>query len=518
MQLNNLTISKTHEFLVNKEVSAAELLDLYLERIKKVDVRVKAFITVSEKEARKQAQKVDKKISRGEELGILAGIPVGVKDLFCTQGIKTTAGSKILENYLPPYESTTTQRLLAQDAVIIGKTNLDEFAMGSSTENSGFGPTYNPWDLGRVPGGSSGGSAAAVAADECVYALGTDTGGSIRQPASFCGVVGLKPTYGRTSRYGVIAMASSLDTIGHLTKTVEDAAIVLKYIAGHDENDATTPEIPVADCLEDLKKSIAGLKIGVPGEYFITGIDAQVKERVEEAIKKFKELGAEIIDISLPLTEYAVACYYIIQPAEVSSNLARYDGIKYGHSAKDTKDLLDVYLKSRAQGFGAEAKRRIMLGAYTLSAGYYDAYYLQAQKVRTLIKRDFENAFEKVDVILTPTSPTTAFKLGERADDPLQMYLADIYTVSLNLYGGPGISVPCGFIDPVRYSLKKESTTLKDKDKIGNNNEGKKLSNGVDSLPVGLQLIGKHFDEAAILRAAWHYEKATAWGEQRPVL
>lgn len=480
--LKNLTIKSTHDSLIKKEFSSVELAKLYLTNIKKIDKKINSFITVTEKQALIQAKEVDKKISRGEEIGDLAGIPYAAKDLFCTKDIKTTAASKILENYIPPHESTTTKRLLDQDAVLIGKTNLDEFAMGSSTENSAFGPTHNPWDLERVPGGSSGGSAAAVAADECVYALGTDTGGSIRQPASFCGVVGIKPTYGRTSRYGVIAMASSLDTIGHLTKTVEDAAIILKYIAGQDSKDATTSSSPVPDYPKELvnPQGIKGLKIGIPKEYFGDGLDPQVRKSVETAIAKFKELGAEVINISLPLTKYAIACYYIIQPAEVSSNLARYDGIKYGHSQVKNKEskiksLLDVYTKSRSYGFGDEEKRRIMLGTYTLSAGYYDAYYLKAQKIRTLIKQDFEQALEKVDIILTPTSPSAAFKIGEKSNDPLQMYLADIYTVSLNLYGGPGISIPCGFSE---------------------------------NLPVGLQIIGKHFDETTILRAAYHYEQA----------
>ena len=480
-QPKNLTISSAHNALIKKEVSCVELTKAYLNRIKKIDKKLNAFLFVTEKQALTQAKEVDKKISRSEEIGELAGIPYAAKDLFCTKGIKTTAGSKILENYIPPFESTTTKRLENQDAILIGKTNLDEFAHGASGEHSAFGPTHNPWDTTRVPGGSSAGSAASVAADECIFSLGTDTGGSIRQPASFCGVVGFKPTYGRTSRYGVIAMASSIDTIGHLTKTVEDSAIILKHIAGQDPRDATTGNQEVPDYPKELinprinSGGIKGLKIGIPKEYFGDGLNSEVRKFVESAIAKLKELGAEVINISLPLTKYAIACYYIIQPAEVSSNLARYDGIKYGHSAKQTKDLLDTYLKSRAQGFGDEAKRRIMLGTYTLSAGYYDAYYLKAQKVRTLIINDFNKVFEKVDIIATPVAPTTAFKINEKTTDPLQLYLEDVYTASLNLYGGPGISVPCGFSK---------------------------------NLPVGLQLIGKHFDESTILRAAYHYEQA----------
>ena len=480
MNLNTLTITEAHTGLLKKDFSSQELVTACLKQIKKVDKNINAFLSVTEKQARAQAKKVDAKISRGEEIGELAGIPYSAKDLFCTKNIKTTAASRILENYIPPYESTTTNRLKEQDAILIGKTNLDEFAHGASTEHSAFGPTKNPHDLTRVPGGSSGGSAASVASDQCLFSLGTDTAGSIRQPANFCGLVGIKPTYGRTSRYGVIAMASSLDTIGHLTKTVEDAALVLKHIAGQDSYDATTSSQEVPDYPKEIKKPIKNLKIGIPKEYFGDGLNNEVREKIQAAISKFKELGAEVIDVSLALTKYAVPCYYIIQPAEVSSNLARYDGIKYGYSEiKNQKskisNLLDVYLKSRASGFGDEAKRRLMLGTYILSAGYYDAYYFKAQKVRTLIINDFNKVLEKVDCLLAPISPNTAFKLGEKTSDPLELYLEDIYTAPLNLFGGPGISVPCGL---------------------------------VNNLPVNFQLIGKHFDEPTILRAAYHYEQA----------
>jgi len=477
LDLNTLTITEAHAGLVKKEFSSTELTKACLQQIKKTEPKVHAFLLVAEKQALSQAREVDTKISRKEKIGELAGIPYSAKDLFCTKDIKTTAASRILENYIPPYESTTTKRLKDGDAVLIGKTNLDEFAHGASTEHSAFGPTHNPHDLTRVPGGSSGGSAASVASHECLFSLGTDTAGSIRQPANFCGVVGIKPTYGRTSRYGVIAMASSLDSIGHLTRSVEDAALVLKAIAGHDPHDSTTSSEPVPDYLKEIKKPIKNLKIGIPREYFGDGLNKDVREKIEAAIAKLKELGASITNVSLPLTKYAVPCYYIIQPAEVSSNLARYDGIKYGLSDSTAKDLLSVYLKSRARGFGAEAKRRIMLGTYTLSSGYYDAYYLKAQKVRTLIRQDFEKVLAKVDCLLTPISPTTAFKIGEKTDDPLKLYLEDIYTAPVNLFGGPGISVPCGQID---------------------------------GLPVNFQLIGKHFGEPEILRAAYHYEQSTS--------
>ena len=474
MKLNELTIKKAHQGLKNKEFSSTELTQACLAEIKKSDKNIKAFITVTDKQALAKAKQVDDKIAAGDSVGQLAGIPYAAKDIFCTPGIKTTAGSKILKNFIAPYHSTTTQRLNKEDAVLIGKTNLDEFAMGSSTENSGFFPTKNPHDLERVPGGSSGGSAAALAANHCLFSLGTDTGGSIRQPAAFCGVIGFKPTYGRTSRYGVMSMASSLDTIGHFAKTVEDAAIILQSIAGRDEHDSTTPNIALAHYGQEITKDIRGLKIGIPKEYFnLAGFDSQVKAVVEQAIKKIESLTATAIEeISLPHTEYALACYYIIMPAEVSSNLARYDGIKYGLRQKG-QDLLQSYLNTRAQGFGPEAKRRIMLGSYTLSHGYYDAYYKKALQVRTLIKKDFDRAFDKVDIILAPTTPTPAFKLGEKIDDPMQMYLSDIFTLPMNLAGLPAISVPCG--------------------KIGD-------------LPVGFQIIGRQFDEQTILKVGHNYQ------------
>jgi aspartyl-tRNA(Asn)/glutamyl-tRNA(Gln) amidotransferase subunit A len=468
--LNQLTIIQAHQGLKSRDFSAVELLTAVLEQVKKKDKQVHAYLTLTEDLALEQAKKVDEKIKNREEIGILEGIPVAIKDNILVEGVKCTTASKILENYIAPYEATVIKKLKKAGAVIIGKTNLDEFAMGSSTENSAFGPTRNPHDLERVPGGSSGGSAAAVAADECIYALGSDTGGSIRQPACFCGVNGLKPTYGRVSRYGLMAMASSLDQIGPITKTVEDAQIVLETISGKDEMDSTSIDKKYE--IRNTKYEIRNLKIGLPKEYFIKGLEPAVEKIIKKAISQFEEMGAEIIEVSLPHTEYALACYYIIMPAEVSANLARYDGIKYGLSEKG-KNLLEVYLRTRQHGFGDEVRRRIMLGTYTLSAGYYEAYYLKAQKVRTLIKQDFEKAFEKVDLLMAPVSPTSAFRIGEKIDDPLKMYLSDIYTVPINLAGLPALSLPCG--------------------QIG-------------QLPVGLQIIGQHFDEEKILAVAHLYE------------
>jgi aspartyl-tRNA(Asn)/glutamyl-tRNA(Gln) amidotransferase subunit A len=415
----------------------------------------------------------------------LLGIPIAVKDNICTDGVKTTCSSKILKSFIPPYESTVTQKLKEQGYILIGKTNLDEFAMGSSTENSAFGHTKNPWDIERVPGGSSGGSAAAVAANECIAALGTDTGGSIRQPAAFCGVVGMKPTYGRVSRYGLVAFASSFDQIGPITKNVKDSACLLNIICGHDANDSTSAGLTVPDFVASLGQEIKGLKIGVPKEFFIEGMDREVEDSVKEAIKKLESLGAVPVEISLPYTEYAISTYYILTTSEASSNLARYDGVKYGLRV-DGKDLVDMYMRTRAEGFGAEVKRRIILGTYALSSGYYDAYYIKAQQVRTLIRQDFEKAFEHVDVIVTPTTPTPAFKVGEKTEDPLQMYLSDIFTISVNLAGVPGISIPCGFTS--------------------------------QDLPVGLQIIGKHFDEESVLKTAYAYEQATDWHKRKPNL
>lgn len=490
MKLDNLTISQAHRGLIKKEFSALELCKVYLEKIKEKDKEIFAFLTVIEDLALSQAKKVDDMISTGRKIPLLGGVPCAIKDVILVEGIRCTAGSKILENYIAPYDATVIKNLKEENCVILGKTNLDEFAMGSSTENSAFFPTKNPHDLKRVPGGTSGGSAAAVAADECVYALGSDTGGSIRQPASFCGVVGLKPTYGAVSRYGLIAHASSFDQIGAITKTVEDAKIVFDAIKGKDEMDSTSVESPEIKNWELKAKSvrssssrcdsiIKNLVIGVPKEYFIKGIDPEVEKVIKQAIKKYEEMGAKVEEISLPHTEYALPCYYIIVPSEASANLARYDGIKYGHSEtrnpkSEIRNLLDVYLKSREEGFGDEVRRRIMLGTYALSAGYYEAYYLRAQKVRTLVKEDFDKAFKNVDAIFTPVSPTPAFKLGEKIDDPLTMYLSDIFTISVNLAGLPALSLPCG---------------------------------KVDNLPVGLQIIGKPFEESKILEIGKIFEK-----------
>ena len=466
MELNKLTIKQACNGLKNKDFSAIELAEASLNKVKSQNNSIHAYLTVTEELALNQARKVDKKIQNKEEINSLAGIPLAVKDLILVEGIKATAGSKILENYIAPYDATVIKKLKKADAVIIGKTNLDEFGMGTSGENSGYLPTKNPHDLERVPGGSSSGSAAAVADNQCIYSLGTDTGGSIRLPSSFCGTVGLKPTYGRVSRYGLIAFASSLDQIGPIARTAEDIEIIFDAIKGKDEFDSTSLDSKTE--IEKQKIDIKNLKIGVPKEYFIEGIDPQVEETVKKAISKYEKAGAKIVEVSLPHAEYALACYYIIMPAEASSNLARYDGIKYGLSIDDD-NLLEGYLKTRRQGFGDEVRRRIMLGTYVLSAGYYDAYYLKAQKVRTLIKKDFDKAFEKVDVLMTPTSPTTAFKLGEKTKDPVAMYLADIYTVSINLAGLPAISIPCGKLD---------------------------------RLPVGLQIIGDQFDDEKIIKIA----------------
>jgi len=470
MELTELKIKEAHEGLAKKEFSALELCKSYLEKAKKEDQKLSAFITITEDLALSQAKKIDEMILKEKEVPILAGIPCAIKDNILVEEVKCTAGSKILENYIAPYNATVVEKLQERGVVILGKTNLDEFAMGSSTENSAFGPTKNPNDLSRVPGGSSGGSAAAVAADLCLFALGSDTGGSIRQPASFCGVVGLKPTYGAVSRYGLIAFASSLDQIGPITKTVEDCNFIFDAIKGKDRMDSTSIEFTE---LKNWKAEIKNLKIGVPKEYFIKGMDKEVEKIIKEAIKKYEEMGVKVEEISLPQTEYALACYYIIAPSEASANLARYDGIKYGYStsqsADKNKDLLDVYLESREGGFGAEVRRRIMIGTYALSSGYYEAYYLRAQKIRTLIRDDFEKAFQKVDAILTPVSPTPAFKLGEKVSDPLTMYLSDIFTVSVNLAGLPALSLPCG---------------------------------KVNNLPVGLQIIGKPFEEEKIFEIA----------------
>lgn len=474
MKLTDLTITQTHQGLKKKEFSALELCKAYLDKIKERDREIFAFLTINAEKALSQAKKIDDLISQKKAISQLAGIPLVVKDNILVEDIKCTAGSKILENYIAPYDATVIKKLRDQNAIFLGKTNLDEFAMGSSTENSAFGVTRNPHDLMRVSGGSSGGSAAAVAANECVYGLGSDTGGSIRLPASFCGVVGLKPTYGAVSRYGLIAFASSLDQIGPITKTVEDAKIVFEAISGKDEMDSTSVNYKSSSPSKNYELKIKNLKIGVPKEYFIKGIEPEVEKAIKNAIKKYQEMGAKIEEVSLPHTEYALPVYYIINPSEASANLSRYDGIKYGASTKEAKDLMEIYLKSRGEGFGEEVRRRIMLGTYSLSAGYYEAYYLRAQKTRTLIKNDFKKVFEKVDVLLTPVSPFVAFKIGERIEDPLSMYLVDVYTVSINLAGLPALSLPCG--------------------KAG-------------QLPIGLQIIGKPFEENKILEIGEIFEK-----------
>lgn len=487
LELYSLAISEARDLLDKREISVNDLVNSIYQRIDAVEEKVKAFITVTKDNAIKMADEAQKKVELSETQSTksMLGIPLAIKDNICTKGIRTTCSSKILYNFVPPYESTVTSNLIERGYILIGKTNMDEFAMGSSTENAGFHTTKNPWSLDRIPGGSSGGSAAAVAADECIAALGSDTGGSIRQPAALCGVVGLKPTYGRVSRYGLVAFASSLDQIGPITKNVRDSAILMNILSGRDPLDSTSAPVPVPDFTAVLGKDINGMIIGIPKEYFIEGIDKEVEVSVKEAMKKLESLGAIPVEVSLPHAGYAVATYYILATSEASSNLARYDGVKYGFRAKG-KDLMDMYMNTRAQGFGAEVKRRITLGTYALSSGYYEAYYKKAQQVRTLIKKDFEDAFKKVDVILTPTSPTAAFKIGEKTADPLQMYLSDIFTISANLAGVPGISIPCGFTS--------------------------------NNLPVGLQLIGKHFDEESILKVAYAYEQSTEWHRRKPNL
>jgi aspartyl-tRNA(Asn)/glutamyl-tRNA(Gln) amidotransferase subunit A len=476
MDLTSLTIDAARSAVQDRKTTAVELADAFYSKIEADDPQIGAYLTLSKERALGKASEMDALVSKGETLPALGGVPVGIKDVLLTRGVRTTAGSKILGNYLPPYDCTAVARLEAAGAVVLGKLNCDEFAMGSSNENSAWKPVHNPRDLSRVPGGSSGGSAAAVAADTAVVALGSDTGGSIRQPASFCGVVGLKPTYGRVSRYGLIAFASSLDHIGPFGKTVKDVATVLRTIAGRDPMDSTSAEVSVPDYVAELEKPVRGLRIGVAKQYLGEGLDAEIRQSIEAAIQKLAGLGCEIVEVSLPNTKYAIPTYYIIATAEASSNLARFDGVRYGYRAAEVRNLSQMYRRTRDQGFGAEVKRRIMLGTYALSAGYYDAYYLKAQQVRALLTRDFEEAFKEVDAIVTPTSPTAAFKLGDRVDDPLAMYLADIYTVTANIAGIPGISVPCG--------------------------ETK------EKLPIGLQILGKHFDEATMLRLAHQYERS----------
>ncbi|OGQ58235.1 MAG: aspartyl/glutamyl-tRNA amidotransferase subunit A [Deltaproteobacteria bacterium RIFCSPLOWO2_02_FULL_53_8] len=488
MDITSLTIHETAALLAKKEVSSVQVTEAYIDRINAVDGRVGAYLTVTPEKAFRAAREADERISRGVDVTPLTGVPVSIKDIFCTRGIKTTCASRILEGFVPPYDATVIRKLKHAGAVILGKVNMDEFAMGSSTENSAFQTTKNPWALDRVPGGSSGGSAASVAAGECAASVGTDTGGSIRQPASCCGVVGLKPTYGRVSRYGMIAFASSLDQAGPITKDVTDAAIMLGAIAGLDPLDSTSISAPVPDYAAALKtgRGVKGLKVGIPKEYFIDGIDSDVSAAVAAALDVLKREGAELIPVNLPHTEYAVSVYYLVATAEASSNLARFDGVRYGLRSADAANLIDMYKKSRDAGFGSEVKRRIMLGTYALSAGYYDAYYKKASQVRSLITRDFDEAFKVCDVIATPTAPTPAFKLGEKVSDPLTMYLSDIFTISCNLAGIPGISVPCGF-----------------------------TSTG---LPIGLQILGRQFDEQTLLQAASAYERSTQWHLKKAVL
>ena len=485
MQLFMRTAHELHDLMMKKEISAEELSKAVFDRIESAEDKIGAFITRTTENAFKRARAVDRQIQSGEKIVPLAGIPLAIKDNICTSGILTTAGSKILSNFVPPYSATVVERFDAAGAAMVGKTNLDEFAMGSSTENSAFFVTRNPWNTSKVPGGSSGGSAAAVAAGEAVCALGSDTGGSIRQPASFCGVVGMKPTYGAVSRYGLIAYASSLDQIGPLARDVTDCALMMNVICGHDQLDSTSAQYQTHDYTGFLQDDVRGMKLGVPEEYMAEGIDPAVRAVIIKAMERLESLGAIVEYTTLPHTEYALPTYYMIAPAEASSNLARYDGVRYGIRAEDAEDVIDMFMKTRSKGFGNEVKRRIMLGTYALSAGYYDAYYLKALKVRTLIKEDFDRAFEKYDLLLSPVSPTTAFRIGEKTDDPLQMYLSDVCTISVNLAGIPGISIPCGF---------------------------------VDGMPVGLQLMGRHFDEGTLLRAAYTFEQNTDYHKQYPEL
>ena len=482
MEITELTVHELIEKLKNKELTSTEITQSYVDKIKEKEPEVQAFVTTLEDEALKQAKEIDEKRASGEIKNDLAGIPIGIKDNMCTKGIKTTCSSHMLENFVSPYDATVVEKLKSENLIDLGKLNMDEFAMGGSTEYSYFHKTYNPWNLNKVPGGSSGGSAAAVAANMVPWALGSDTGGSIRQPSSFCGVVGLKPTYGLVSRYGLVAFASSLDQIGPITKDVEDSAILLNLIAEHDEKDTTSADIAKKDYTKNLKNDIKGKKIGVPKEFFGEGINAEVKEKLQEAMETYKELGAEVEEFSLDIAKYSLATYYIIACAEASSNLGRFDGIRYGYRTPEFSNLKELYKKSRSEGFGPEVKRRIILGTYVLSSGYYDAYYKKAQQVRTLVMNEFQKAFKKYDVILTPTSPTVAFDIGSKSNNPLEMYLADICTVSVNIAGLPGISIPCGV------------------DKEG--------------MPVGMQLIGNKFEEEKLLNMAYVFEQKTKFREK----
>jgi len=485
MQLYNQTLTELRRLLHAGETSSEEMTRAFLDRIEATDHKINAFLTICREMALEAARAADQRIATGDAEP-LTGLPIAVKDIFNTKGVRTTCASRILDNYIAPYDATAFARIKQQGGVLLGKLNMDEFAMGSSNENTAYQPVRNPWNTECVPGGSSGGSAACIAGDQAPAALGTDTGGSIRQPAAHCGVVGLKPTYGRVSRYGIIAYASSLDQVGPLAGSVADCALLLQAIAGYDPADSTSVDMPIPDYSAALTEKIAGMKIGLPKEYFIDGLDPEVRQAVEQAAEVYRSLGAELVEVSLPHTDYATACYYLVATAEAASNLARYDGVRYGVRAADSRDLIDMYTRSRAQGFGTEVKRRIMLGTYALSAGYYDAYYLKAQKVRTLIRQDFSAAFERADVLLTPVAPTAAFRLGEKTDDPLQMYLSDIFTIPVNLAGTCGMSLPCGFTD--------------------------------SGLPIGLQLIGKPFDEPTILRAGHAFEQATEWHKRKPSL
>ena len=483
-ELNWLSIKEAHSQLTSRQISSVELTQACLDRIEAVEDRVQSFLTLTPETALAQAEAADRMLAAGEG-GPLTGVPVQIKDVMCTEGVPTTCASRMLENFVPVYNATAVEQLLGQGAVMLGKGNMDEFAMGSSCENSAFHPTMNPWDLERVPGGSSGGAAASVASGEAIYALGSDTGGSVRQPAALCGVVGLKPTYGLVSRYGLIAFASSLDQIGPVGRTVMDCALALNAIAGHDPRDATSVHQEPKDYAASLGQDIKGLRLGIPEEYFVDGMEPGSRKAVDEAISALEGLGASVRPVSLPTTRYALACYYIIAPSECSANLARYDGVKYGYSYQGTNDMWEALEKTREYGFGPEVTRRVMLGTYALSSGYHAAYYLKAQQARTLIRQDFDRVFQDVDALVTPTSPVTAFKIGEKSGDPVQMYLIDVCTLPVNIAGLPGLSVPCGFSD---------------------------------GLPVGLQLIGPHFSEETLLRTAHAYESATGWNKARPAL
>ncbi len=484
--MHRINITQAQELLRSKKLSSVQLTEAVFSRIDQVEEKVQAFAHLTRENALEQAKDADTRIAAGEEAPLL-GIPIALKDLICTKGIRTTCSSKILDQFVSPYNATVTEKLIQAGAVIVGKTNMDEFAMGSSNENSHYHPTMNPWALDRVPGGSSGGSAVAVSAHQCVAALGSDTGGSIRQPASFCGVTGLKPTYGRVSRFGLVAFASSLDQIGPLTKTVADTATLLNVISGKDPRDSTSADVPPPDFTQALKKDVQGMKLGIPKEYFTGGINPDVEKVIQDGIRTLESLGMKTVEVSLPHLDYAVATYYIIACAEASTNLSRFDGVKYGYRTDKTDSLVSMYENTREEGFGEEVKRRIILGTFVLSSGYYDAYYLKGQKVRTLIKQDFENALNQCDVIASPVAPYPAFKLGEKLDDPLQMYLADIYTISANLAGIPAMSIPCGFTS-------------------------------TENLPVGLQLMGRHFDESSLITVGHRFQQATDFHSKEPSL